>query len=291
MIKGTNRILEIVIKLGSLFLKLRVSIGTCFLAAKAGLIFTMAYYEHKLIHMFKQSSYILNKVLVAALSFFSFLLLAQETPLESQLPTSKAFWQLDAKLYKKIEEEKEIVVLAKTTEKTIENLSEKSATSLADKAGPKKTASKIVQHLNLQSAGHIQSSLDFTYNKILAFEEYPNMSSAFDRVSFDKQKSILSIRVGAFDYYAHLKIRMRFEEKNKQRLIHWLCIDGPFAGMKGTILLEEFKRRVTEISMFANYEAERLPLPRVLLGFGMEVAGRQIAASMRNFVEKDFKKQ
>ncbi len=189
----------------------------------------------------------------------------------SQLPDSKIFWKEDKDLYKKIQEDEHIVVLAKI--KDFEKQKQE------------------WKHLNLQSAGHIKAPLDYTYKRILSFEEYPKMSMAFDRVNFDSAKSLLKIRVGALNYYASLSIRMRFEDKDKIRLIHWLCIDGPFAGMKGSIVLESVKKRVTEISMHSNYEAIELPLPKILIGFGMEVAGRQIAASMRNFVENEYKKQ
>lgn len=178
-------------------------------------------------------------------------------------------WQRKSHLYTKIKEEKKIYISAKSS--------------------PLKEEKKIL--LFLESAGHIQAPVQKTKEYLYEFENYKDISKYFEKMNYIKEKNQVYSEICAFSYCARMWIQLREKAlEDGSVLIEWDVIQGSFLGMKGFFKLAPFKFNVTEISMEASYKKEKLPLPSILLDFGMEVAGRHMCASMRNYIEDKYKK-
>lgn len=67
--------------------------------------------------------------------------------------------------------------------------------------------------------------------------------------------------------------------------LQWEVIWGHFLGMKGVLGFEKVDDTHTEVSIQTNYEAEKLPLPRALMGFAFEVIAQKVAERMRTHLE------
>ena len=81
-------------------------------------------------------------------------------------------------------------------------------------------------------------------------------------------------------------MQLQFGEGANARELHFRVVEGNFAGMTGVIRLEDDRRQKTEISMTSNYRSENIPLPAILMGFGLEIVGQQVASSMRSYIEE-----
>lgn len=98
----------------------------------------------------------------------------------------------------------------------------------------------------------------------------------------------------ALGYHARMYLKLNEVEvagtKNKVKQVHWECIQGQFLGMKGVFQVEEVERQKTEISMTAEHRSETLLLPKILMGLGLEIVGRQVAVKMRQYIVDQYKK-
>ena len=95
--------------------------------------------------------------------------------------------------------------------------------------------------------------------------------------------------MGALGYYTDLWIRIQTSEEDNKRTMNWECYQGDFKGMKGVILLEDYKSTRTEISMNSRFVTEKIPIPSIIMSFGLEVIGKQMATKMRNYIEQAYK--
>lgn len=164
-------------------------------------------------------------------------------------------------------------------------------------AETKQIQDKPVLHLMKVVAGGISNTpFDFTYSIITDYGKLKDVDSHFKESKYDKEKKTLYLHMEALGYHArmHLKlseveIPVKGSSQNRIKQIHWECYKGTFQGMKGLFQIEEIERQKTEISMTADYRSETLPLPKVLMGLGLEIVGRQVAQKMRQYIVDQYK--
>ncbi len=184
----------------------------------------------------------------------------------------KPFWKTKPDVQKKIINDDLIVVSADTD----------------------KTQYKPVLYLmKVVAGGAVKVPLDFAFRTITDYEKLKNVDDHFKESKYDKEKKTLFLHLEALGYHARMHLKLSEAEvsgsKGKVKQIHWECIQGQFLGMKGVFQVEEIERQKTEISMTAIYKSETLPLPKVLMGLGLEIVGRQVATKMRQYIFDQYK--
>jgi hypothetical protein len=186
----------------------------------------------------------------------------------------KPFWKTKPEVQKKILEEDLIVVSANTT---------------AVQEKPKLYLMKIV------SGGIVKAPLDFTFQTITDYSKLKKVDDHFKESTYDKDKKTVFLHMVALGYHAYMHLKINEVEvpgsSGKIKRVEWECIKGQFVGMKGVTQAEEIERQKTEISMTAEYRSDTLPLPKVLMGLGLEIVGRQVATQMRQYILDEYKKK
>ncbi len=139
-------------------------------------------------------------------------------------------------------------------------------------------------------AGIVAAPLEFTYRTVRKFERLPKVSDRFHEATFDAKNNSLHLHMSAMGYHVKMLLKLKFDEETKKKIIHWECVEGGFVGMRGKIELAQVDARRTEMSLEAQYEAQKLPLPKALMGLGLEVVAHRVAGLMREDIEKEYKK-
>ncbi len=200
------------------------------------------------------------------LSVYCFIAVAQNIRHSDEF--HNPFWREKTEVQKRINDEDLVVVSSKVTE--VED--------------SKKFLLQIV------AGGAMNVPLENVYEEMTNYDKLKDIDKHFEQSKYDPTKKVLFIKVSAMGYYAdmHLKLNeVTFSSKDRKQ-VHWECIEGQFKGMRGVIEAKALDSKKTEISMTAKYEAEKIPLPKVLMGFGLEVLGRQVAIKMRDYIKDQY---
>jgi hypothetical protein len=195
-----------------------------------------------------------------------------QAPLPEWPPSfHEPFWRKKPEVQKKMREEELIVVSAKTDK-------------IQD--SPKLFEMKVV------AGGDVNTPMDFAFSQISDYENLKKADSHFVDVKYIKNENLVDMNVAALGYHATLQLKVheinRTIPLGKTKEIHWLCTKGEFKGMKGVFQVLEVERQKSEISMTAEYRSEKLPLPKVLMGLGLEIVGRQVASQMKHYIVEKY---
>ncbi len=181
------------------------------------------------------------------------------------------FWKAKPKLYQSLIEDRQIICSAKT--------------DVADE-GPKKG----LYQLNVVTAGLVNTPIYDAWNTVRNFESLAKVDERFQEVKYFAENQRVFLHMAAYGYHAKMLLQMRFGESMNAREMRFECVEGNFKGMTGTIRLEATKNNKTEFSMTTDYASEKIPLPKILLGIGVEVIGSRVAVAMRTYVEAEYKR-
>ena len=182
--------------------------------------------------------------------------------------TEMPFWKAKEKVYKRVAEQREVVVSVKVNK-----------------------LSGSTKELVMQGAGHASTPLDFTYQEAKKFENFPKMSGYVRETQYTPQTKQLFMHSEAFGYHARMLFQLDFKESDeKRKVISYKIISGVFAGMQGELAFEDVGRRKTEISMTGVYPFEKLPVPAFFAEFGLEVILQKMATRIRAYVEEQYQK-
>ena len=180
----------------------------------------------------------------------------------SELP----FWKKKKDVYKRVIEDRYIVVSAKAED--VDSL----------------------KKLILITAGHIHAPIDYTYQQIKDYDSYSHFLPYIDVSTFDNATRNLFLKASLLGYEVLMTLHLEDEVIDEGKRINWRCISGSFVGMKGVFLFTPFDPEYTEISMNAEYIGEKIPIPQFILNWGLEMAGQRVAGSMRKRVEGNWEK-
>jgi hypothetical protein len=180
---------------------------------------------------------------------------------------SVPFWKEKKEVYKRITEDRAIIVSAKVDK--IPN-------------GEK---------LTVTTAGLISAPVDFSHKFVMNFDEYSTILPYIKKINYDRTTNNIFVHGGLLGYYVSMTIKLKPEKILNGYLTNWTVISGNFKGMTGYIREEAFDQKKTEISMNALYLGKSVDIPGVIMQFGLEVAGRKAASSMRSYIEEQWEKQ
>lgn len=172
------------------------------------------------------------------------------------------FWKLKPALMTKIREERAVIVSVNTSR-----------------------ASSGLQRFTMLGVGVVNRPKAFCFATAQDYGKLKEVSEHFKTVSFDAKTDQLYMVLEALGYEARMTLHVTPASEDWRSELQWVVISGSFTGMKGVIGFEHADHDHTEMSMSSEYEASELPLPRVLMGFALEVITQKVAEKMRTFIE------
>ncbi len=181
------------------------------------------------------------------------------------------FWRSKPAVFKRIIEDREIIVSAKSED-----------------AGGK-------QHrLVYTSAGRIDASLNFTFEKSQEFSNYGDFLPYISESRFDKCKNQLWAKASFLGFSAETTVEFKtpISQDDKTKRIEFAVIGGFLKGSKGAIIEESIEG--DSESTLASVEGDYLgkaPLPAFLMEWGFEVAAQKMEFSMRKHIEEAWQAQ
>jgi hypothetical protein len=209
------------------------------------------------------ASFILISVLMARPGW-AVVLSTTEALLQPGLELPKPFWKSKPELMAKIHDDRAIIVSVKATE-----------IGGADK----------VQRLTVAGVGDVSKPLAFCFARAQEYTRLPQISDHFKTAIYNEDKRQLSLLTQALGYQARMILQMTPSSSPDHSELTWEVIWGEFKGMHGVFGLERVSDRKTEVSIVGEFEAKKLPLPKILMGFALEVVVQKVAEKMRSYIE------
>lgn len=194
-------------------------------------------------------------------------------PLAPKLSISKStpkkdlpFWKQKESVIRKMRDERAIVV--SVNQETISK-------------NPKKV------RFTMQGAGWVRRPKETCFRLAQEYPRLKEVSDHFREVNYSRAKNELFVITEALGYQARMLMKVQPVSEDWRSEIQWEVIWGHFKGMKGVIGFEDASRGQAEVSLTSVYEAEELPLPKILMGFALEVITQKVAEKMRTFLEEN----
>ena len=178
-------------------------------------------------------------------------------------PFSK--WRENADFKEKILESKKILVDA-TTRETEGNAENKA-------------------QMEVSAVGYISAPFGEVKAWIQDYPDLKNVDERFQEVRWNPEKRELFLHMEAYSYHARMKLKVEEKETPESFLMNWESVEGSFVGMRGVIRLEK-EGRGSVLSLDSGYSADRLPLPQILMGPGLEFVASRVAGKMRTYLEE-----
>jgi uncharacterized membrane protein len=179
--------------------------------------------------------------------------------------TELPFWKTKPDVAKRLRETRDVVVSVRNEDVTVDG--------------------KKLVRFTIKGAGTVSRNKDVAFRIAQQYEKLKEVSSHFKTVSYDAEKKELFVICEALGWQARMIMKMTPVSEDWRSEIQWQVIWGHFLGMKGTMGFEKVDDTHTEVSILTNYESEKLPLPRVLMGFAFEVIAQKVAEAMRTHLE------
>lgn len=183
-----------------------------------------------------------------------------------ELPS--AFWRGKPKIAERLEN-REILVSVRTEAGQID-----------------RDASRLI----MSGVGRVKRNPVEVFEIARSFEKLPQVSEHFREVKFDAKTSRLFVISQALGYQARMLFQIHLDKEAWRIRFH--VIDGHFLGLRGEIeMASVFDARkkprsdLTEMSVLMAHEARELPVPKILIGFALEIVSKNVAQKMRRYIE------
>ena len=179
------------------------------------------------------------------------------------LPKEGPFWRTKDKAFKRVTDERAILVSVRA----------------------QNTPDKKKRELGMVAGGQVNVPLDRAYAIARDYNQLKEVSSHFQDVLYDKEKSELYIHGVAFKYHAIMTLKLTERDIDaKNKAIEWRVVKGSFLGMHGKITFEDHKQK-SLMGLESFYAADKLPLPEFFVEFALEVVIQRVASLMRKYIE------
>ena len=140
----------------------------------------------------------------------------------------------------------------------------------------------------IKGAGHVKAPRDFSFEEAQRYDKLKSISDHFQKVGFDAKTKRLHLVMEALGYVADMVLLIEPVRASDRDDLQWQVISGHFKGMRGTLGFETVGAGKTEASIDAVYQAETLPLPRILMGIALEAIFQKVAEKMRAAIESAY---
>lgn len=184
-----------------------------------------------------------------------------------ELPPS--FWKMKPHIRKRLNEEQAVLVSVRTEDGRVDTLADR---------------------LVMSGVGWVKQSPTEVFARTQDFERLKDISDHFRVVKYDAKTERLFIVSQALGYQARMLFQLKFDRA--ERKIQFEVIDGHFLGLRGLVEMAAIgdsaikeRERITELSILMAHEARTLPIPKILIGFALEVIAKNVAIKMRRHLE------
>ncbi len=137
----------------------------------------------------------------------------------------------------------------------------------------------------MAAGGMVSAPLRFTFETARQYDQLKEVSGHFKKVQYNAQDQKLFLHLEALGYQARMLLQIQSVEAPQRAQIQWEVIAGHFKGMTGIIDFKDHEFQKTRMALRARYKAKVLPLPKVLMGFALEVITQKVAEKMRVYIE------
>jgi len=142
-----------------------------------------------------------------------------------------------------------------------------------------------LMRFTMLGVGLVARPKDFCFRLGQQYHRLIQISDHFRTVNHDPRTNQLFLITEALGYQARMILKLNPVSEDGRSEIQWEVIWGAFKGMTGIIGFEKDGESKTEVSVMAKYEAKELPIPKVLMGFALEVITQKVAEKMRTYIE------
>ena len=178
-------------------------------------------------------------------------------------PEAEPYWKSKPELLKRMRDDRFVTVSVKREEPS---------------------AGHIV--FTMAGAGNVNRDKDLSFKTAQDYTKLKEISGYFKTISFDAKTEKLFVVVEALRYEARMLMQLKPVVEESRSEIQWDVVWGSFKGMKGVIGFERLGARSTEVSFQGRFEAPELPIPKLLMGFALEVVVQKVAEKMRSYLEE-----
>lgn len=178
----------------------------------------------------------------------------------------KPFWEGKPKLETKLRDERAILVSVRT-----------------DK-GEKDPGADL---FTINGVGWVKRDAETVFQLARQFDKLKDVSDHFREVKYDPKTSRVFVICEALGYQARMLLEVT-STLAPVREIQFKVVDGHFLGLEGVMGFREIAQASpveTEVSLRVRHEAREIPIPRMLVGFALEVLVQQVAQAMRTHFE------
>lgn len=137
----------------------------------------------------------------------------------------------------------------------------------------------------MAGAGVVARDKDVCFKVAQDYPKLKEVSDHFQTVTYDPKEQKLFVVTQALGYQARMLMQLTPVSEDWRSEIQWEVIWGSFKGMKGVIGYEKLGTRATEVSFTGRFEAKEFPIPKIIMGFALEVVTQKVAEKMRDYVE------
>lgn len=137
----------------------------------------------------------------------------------------------------------------------------------------------------MSGAGDVARGKDACFTTSRDYSKLKDISDHFKTITFDAKTEKLFIVTEAMGYQARMMMQLTPVQESWRSEVQWEVIWGSFKGMKGVIGFERLGPRLTEVSFTGRFEAPDLPIPKIIMGFALEVITQKVAEKMRSYLE------
>jgi hypothetical protein len=137
----------------------------------------------------------------------------------------------------------------------------------------------------IQGAGVVTRDMKTCFSLAQQYTRLKEVSDHFKTVTWDADKSQLFLVTEALGYQARMIFKIGMAPGTEQSRLDFEIVWGHFKGMLGQLSYAVVDKTHTEVSFQARFEAKELPLPKILMGFALEVIAKRVGENMRQFFE------
>lgn len=183
---------------------------------------------------------------------------------------SPSFWNGKPKLQTKLRDERAVLVSVKT-----------------ESAEPN-------DRFSIQGVGWVRREKKAVFELAKDFERLKDISDHFRKIKHEPATGKVFVICQALGYQARMLFRVEaVETEGADSMLKFEVIDGHFLGLRGELRfrdVDENERgsgvsKVSEVALRVFHEASEIPIPRILVGFALEILVQRVAVKMRTYFE------
>ncbi len=192
-----------------------------------------------------------------------------------------AFWEGKPKLEARMRDERAVLVSVRTNRGEVD---------------------KEADLFSIQGVGWVKRDAHAVFELAKQFDRLKDISDHFREVKYEPKTNRIFVICEALGYQARMLMHVEAVEgvsapeagvtmgaaaEPSSPLIKFKVIDGHFIGLEGSMVFRELKQSPgqTEVSLRVRHEAREIPIPRILVGFALEVMVQKVAMKMRTYFE------